>query len=106
MYFILCMYCAYGVTITPINRLKASSSNGSSLVASSCENGCKITLDSGMPYIAGPSDEITTLQGFIGAKQDSSGDVWDKYYCELLVCQAKNRVCNQGAASGFINCDM
>ena len=80
--YVLCIWC----NNYSINRLKASSSNGSSLVASSCANGCEIILDSGMPYIAGPSDEITTLQGFIGAKQDSSsGDVWDKYYCELLI---------------------
>ena len=58
----------------PFNRLRAVSSNGS-LNASSCANGCMITLDSGLPYIAGPSEEITTLQDFIGAKKDSSGDV-------------------------------
>ena len=71
----------------PINRLKAV--NGSeSLPASNCTlpHGCVVTLDSGLPYIAGPSQDIMTVQQLIGAKMDSSGDVWDKCYsfiCEL-----------------------
>ena len=34
-----------------------------------------MTLDSGMLYIAGPSDDIQALQDLIGAKKDGSGDV-------------------------------
>ena len=62
------------ILFTKINRLKVTNSNGSQ-TASSCENGCEVTLDSGLPYIAGPSDDIDTLQQLIGAKKDSSGDV-------------------------------
>ena len=69
---ILIIFMCY-VTI-PINRLKAVSGNNT-LPASSCANGCIITLDTGFPYIAGPSEEIMALQDFIGAKKDSSGDV-------------------------------
>ena len=55
------------------NRLEAR--NGSSnVIASTCTNpnGCSIKLDSGMPYIAGPSGDIAGLQSFIGAKWDGS----------------------------------
>ena len=44
-----------------------------------------ITLDSGLPYIAGPSEEIASVQDFIGAKMDhTSGDVWDKTNAMVL----------------------
>ena len=64
----------YVTTPIAINRLKAVSGNNT-LPVSSCANGCVITLDTGFPYIAGPSEEIMALQDFIGAKKDSSGDV-------------------------------
>ena len=59
---------------SPIHRLKAT--NGTvTIIASNCGNGCNVTLDSGMLYIAGPSGDIQTLQDLIGAKKDGSGDV-------------------------------
>ena len=61
----------------PIHRLKASNGTAT-LIASSCSNGCDVRLDSGMPYIAGPIEEVMTLQQFIGAKQDKNGDVRNK----------------------------
>ena len=61
-------------SISPIHRLKATNGNVT-ITASTCGNGCNATLDSGMLYIAGPSDDIQALQNLIGAKKDGSGDV-------------------------------
>jgi len=45
-------------------------SNGNeTITVSSCEQGCEVRLDSGTPYIFGPSDDITELQAFIGANK-------------------------------------
>ena len=45
------------------------------LISDSCSNGCNVTLDSGMPYISGPTEEVQSLQEMIGAKMEPNGDV-------------------------------
>lgn len=60
--------------------MKATNGNVT-ITASTCGNGCNVTLDSGMLYIAGPSDDIQALQDLIGAKKDGSGDV-----CMCVTC--------------------
>ena len=44
-------------------------------------HGCEVYLDSGMPYIAGPEEEVDAFQYLNGAKKDDNGDV-----C-LCLCQ-------------------
>ena len=56
------------------HRLMAT--NGTvTLISDSCSNGCNVTLDSGMPYISGPTEEVQSLQEMIGAKMEPNGDV-------------------------------
>jgi len=61
-------------------------SNGNeTLIASSCEQGCEVRLDSGTPYILGPSDDITTLQTLIGANEkDHQVCKWIGNACDLI----------------------
>ena len=54
------------------------------MVSGTCANGCNMTLDSGMPYISGPSEEIQALQDFIGAKKEPDGDVCDYMQHQVL----------------------
>lgn len=37
-------------------------------------HGCEVYLDSGMPYIAGPEEEVDAFQYLNGAKKDDNGD--------------------------------
>ena len=69
-------YTNWSNSVSPIYRLKAT--NGTkTITASSCDSdkGCNVTLDSGMLYIAGPSNDIQALQDMIGAKKDGSDNV-------------------------------
>jgi len=51
----------------PIHRIQAKR-NGTDVILA-CGDGCDVRLDSGTPFIAGPTGDITRFQAFIGAKK-------------------------------------